>query len=94
MAASLRLAKVRRIAQTGRVYLDFSDGVQIEFPSPAEARAWASDIDLDDEATRTLLRRLLVRWWMHRDPASATAATVEGKTITLDLSLATPLVVS
>lgn len=94
MPASLRLIQVRRVASTGRVYLRFSDDLILEFATSQEAREWARDIDLDDPSVRDLLRKFLVRWWMVRDPTSATPATVEGKTITFDLSSATPLTVA
>lgn len=93
MAASVTLNKIRRVAATGRVYLQFGDGAELEFGSAAEVRAWAASIDASEAVVLEALRKMLVRWWVHRDPTSATPATAEGKTISLDLSQAVPLTV-
>lgn len=91
MAISVQLTNVRKVAATGRIYLQWSDGVELEFQSLQEIKDWAQEADATAEQARGALRKLLARWYFIRDPAGATPATVNGKTITLDLAAATNL---
>ena len=88
MPLSLTCSKVSQDAD-GRVYVAFTDGVVLEFPSKTDALGWAkvTDVGVDSEA-QLLLRRLLLAWWIKGDPTGATPATVVGKTITANLTLA------
>jgi len=88
MPLSLTCSKVSQDAG-GRIYVAFNDGVVLEFPSKPDALAWAKvgDVGIDSEA-QMLLRRLLMAWWVKGDPTGATPATVVGKTITANLTLA------
>lgn len=94
MAISVKVNKVRRIAATGRIYVQWADGVESEFESFQQAKDWAQSVDLSEEQALSLLRKLAVRYYLLRDPTGATPALIEGKTMTLDLSSNTPLVVS
>lgn len=82
---SITLRQIRRVAATGKVYLIFSDKEVREFDSAAQVREWALRTD-DPNEIRELLKRLLLRWWLHRDPTGANQALVEGKEIVIDLS--------
>lgn len=82
---SVTLRQVRRAAATGRIYLRFTDKVDLEFNSDAEAKAWVGDADADQSQVRDFLRRLIVAWWLRQNPAGNNPALVEGKTITLRL---------
>lgn len=94
MAASVTVSKVRRVASTGRIYIQFADGPIQEFQNLAEVAAWAAEADANDPRVMDWLRRAAIRYFLHRDPTGASAAVLEGKTFTLDLSATPPLGVS
>ena len=93
MALSVRVTGVRKVAATGHVYIEWADGPESEFDSLAAAIAWAQDMDLDSGQARDLLRKMAIRYYLVRDPAATNPTVIVGKTMTLDLSSATPLVV-
>lgn len=94
MAISVKVNKVRRVVSTGRIYVQWADGVESEFDNFQGVKDWAQDADLNAEQALNLLRKLAVRYYLLRDPTGATPTLIEGKTMTLDLSSNTPLVVS
>lgn len=83
---SVKIIRVRRVAETGRVYIQFADKTGLEFGSRAEMLDWARDVDGPEIAL--LLKRLLVRWWLHRNPTGDDPSLVEQKTMECDLSAA------
>jgi hypothetical protein len=94
MAISVTVTKVRRVVATGKIYVAFADGPILEFNSFAAVKEWAGELDLDPDEVRTLLRKLAAQYYLARDPTGANPAAIEGKTMTLDLSSNTPLVVT
>lgn len=89
----ITLTKVRKVAGSPRVYLHFSDEVILSFESAAAVKEWARSIDFDDEQAKLLLKQILVRWWLHRNPDGDNPNSIEGKRITISLDTAAPLVV-
>ena len=57
----------------------------MEFASRDEMTEWARAFDFNDDLVDDLMRRLFVRWWLHRNIGMDNPALVEGKTIILDL---------
>lgn len=94
MAAAVTLTKVRRIPATGRIYMAFADGAILEFPDFQTIVDWANEADAPVPAVLDWLRRAGVRYYLARDPTAANPSIIEGKTLTLDLTLSTPLVVT
>lgn len=92
MALSVRVTQVRRVVATGKIYIAFADGPILEFSSLAEVKDWAKDIDTDE--AREKLRQMIIRYYLIRDPNGTTPNAIDGKTMTLDLASATPLVVT
>jgi len=94
MPLSLTCSKVSQDGQ-GRISVAFSDGIVLEFPSKPDALAWAKNAEVvSDGEAALLLRRLLMAWWLKADPTGATPATVVGKTVTVNLTLANLVTVS
>lgn len=93
MPVSVTIDKVRRVVSTGRIYVHFSDGPILEFANLQAVKDWAQDTDLDGDQARNLMRKLMARYYLLRDPTGATPSLIEGKTMTLDLSQAAPLTV-
>lgn len=91
MAIAVQLTNVRKVAATGRIYLQWSDGVELEFQNLQEIKDWAQEADFSSEQAKGALRKLLARWYFIRDPNGTTPSTVNGKTITLDLGAASNL---
>lgn len=87
MALSITCSKISQDG-AGGIHVAFGDGVEVSFPSKAEAIAWAQGADLTSAEAAMVLRRLLMSWWLKGDPTGATPATVVGKTITANLTLA------
>lgn len=88
MAATLRLNRVRRDPGTGRIYLRLTNKREYEFNDLEHLRRFAQEIEQEE-----LILRLFVLWWLTRDSSGQTAANVEGKAFTLDLSLANAVAV-
>lgn len=81
---SVTMKQVRRI--NGRVYLEFTDGMGLEFNNDAEVLAWVRDSEGEVSPVKDLLRRLLMAWWLKQNPTGNNPALVEGKTIRLNLT--------
>jgi hypothetical protein len=94
MALSVTVTKVRRVVATGRIYVHFADGPILDFANFQEVKDWAKDIDIDAGQARDLLRKMAAQYYLARDPTGANPSIIEGKTMTLDLTSNTPLVVS
>lgn len=74
---TLSIVSVRQVS--GRAYIRWSDGVEQEFTSIAQAKAFAHDnIDWRDVARRMALAR-----YLRVDPTGATPSLIEGHSITL-----------
>lgn len=94
MALSVSITDIKKVAATGRIYITFSDGVQLEFPSLAAIIEWAKDADTAAQpAVAQWLKRAGIQYYLYRDPSVTNPAVVLGKTITLDLSVANPITV-
>jgi hypothetical protein len=87
MALSITCSKISQDG-AGRIHVAFSDGVEMEFPSKAEAIRWGQGDDVSGPEAALLLRQLLMSWWLKGDPTGATPSLVVGKTITANLTLA------
>ena len=75
------------IGKSGRVYVTFEDGAQLEFGSLADVQAAARDIDSDVQLTRMLL----IAWWLARSPGGSNESLIKGKTLTFELSGPSPI---
>lgn len=93
MALAITCSKISQDAN-GRIHVAFSDGVELEFPSKAEAIAWAQGADVTGAEAAARLRQLLMSWWLKADPTGSTPATVVGKTITANLTIANVVTVA
>lgn len=83
---TLRIDGIQRLPD-GRIVV--ATGKQeIEFANVAALRAY-----VDDAETRELALKLVLGYWLRRNPAGTNVALLVGKTITLDLSAATPVTV-
>ena len=76
----------------GKVYVNWSDLVQNEFASVAQAHEYigspiAADIGTDD-GIRELLRRIAIAKFLRVSPDGSNTAVMEGKTLTFDLDVA------
>ena len=75
-------------SDVGRYYATFTDGTQLEVAERAEMLNLARA----DDTSPDFARRLMLAWWLVRDPTAAAAATlVVGKTMTFDLGQTNPI---
>lgn len=87
--ASYSLTVVDVFAQSGRVYVRFSDKTVVEFRSLADAKEYATrGVDKD------LLRRLVLNRYFEVDPNGSNPSLIEGRTITATNESNTMVVVS
>lgn len=84
MAVTVTCTKIRRT--NGKIYIQFGK-IEREFESPAHVKAWIGD-SLDKEA----LQAMLIAKWLDVDPTGSNPTLVEGRTITVDLTLASNIV--
>ena len=96
MAVSVTCASVTFVPETGRLYMTFATGSQIEAgPGPNKTRAEAAAIMLTERAadleTSDVASKFLVAWWLSRSPDGTNENLVEGKTLTMDISGPNPI---
>ena len=90
MAVSVTLTKIiKEPAPSTRCLINFSDGTQLEFNSLTDAKAFVSDIETMDNA-----RLLIVGRWLAQHPDGGGTASIEGRTLTIDMSSVIPVSVS
>lgn len=90
MATALTCTSVVR--RSGRAYVRWSDKVEQEFDSVAQAKDWLRSVRDDGGDFKDVLRALLIAKWFEANPSGDNPALLEGRTITLDLSLAANIV--
>jgi len=88
MALTLTCEKIVKDAESGRVYVRWNDGIELEFSSVAKAREWIED--LHDQNVRHLARKILLSSWLTRDPTD-NPANVVGRSIVIDLTAVQPV---
>lgn len=94
MAISVQITRVRKVPETGRIYITFADGAELEFSSAQAIVEWAKDADTAAQpGVREWLRRAGIQFYLYRDPNMTNPGVVVGKTMTLDLSVANPITV-
>lgn len=71
---TLTVEKVRRI--NGKVYILFSDGIEIEIAGLNEAKAYVGDLN------KEILRKLALSRYLQVDPNGTNPALIEGRSIT------------
>lgn len=89
MAVALTCRSVVR--RGGKYYVRWSDKTELEFTALADVRAYIRDAR-DDGTGEDTLRVLLLARWLEQNPAGDNPALLAGRTITLDLTLATNIV--
>jgi hypothetical protein len=87
MAQTLGVRQIRRSG--GRIVVLFTDKIAIDFNSVAELKNYAQSVEED----QTLLRKLLILYWLKRNDGSD-PTQIEGKHVTFDLLAPTLLSVS
>lgn len=73
-----------------RVYVNFSDGTQLEYESKDALDEAIADLDNDVAYTQ----QMALKWMSERDPTLTSIAPIAGKGFTYDLSDADPVKVS
>lgn len=91
MAVTISIQSVRQVISTGRYYVDFSDGTQMEFETIGQMQEQGVEIDSDDEGGRLLARKLLLRRWLAEAPDPDSPGFPTHPTVELDLQAAAPL---
>lgn len=75
-------AKITSIVYANdRYYVRYADGTEYEFGSVEDMYWYASEVQTTDNA-----QRLLLAWWLARNPTASNTNLVVGKTLTFDLS--------
>lgn len=69
----------------GTIFINLSDGSQLEFGSLDQLRNIVAAID-DPIEGRFLATMMGVAWWIARDPDASNSNLISGKTVTLNLS--------
>lgn len=87
MATSVTLTSVQKDAQTGKVYINFAGGFQIEFNSITDVAAWAQGIDKDVDVTR----QMCVAYALARSSDLSNINSVANKVFSFDLSAPQPI---
>lgn len=85
MAVSVTCTKVHR--DNGKTYVRFSDKVELEFTSLADVQNYIRSVTSKDQLRALLLAKLL-----EVSPDGSNASLIEGRTVTVDLSLASNIV--
>lgn len=75
----------------GRYLINLTDGSQLEFDSLESLQATATQIDAPDQTGMAQL--LLLAYWLARDPDAESPSIIAGKTLTFDMSNASPVIV-
>lgn len=81
MAVSVTLEEIL-LPPSGIVYVNFSDGTQLEYANRAALETAVADVGDTD-----WLRLALIKHWLLQNPALDNPAKVTGKTMQLDLSV-------
>lgn len=76
-SVAVTVSTVRRI--NGIVYVRWSDGVENQFDSLADAKTFIQDGD----AFRDIARRMLIARYLRVDPTGNNPGLIEGRTMTL-----------
>lgn len=85
MAVSARITGIN-IQANGVIILSFDNGQSQEFNDMALLQLYGNEVD---DATKTdLAQRLMVRWWLERDPNLQNINLALGHTLTFDMSSA------
>lgn len=78
--ASLTLTVEKVTRQSGRVYIDFSNGTQLEFSSLQNAKDYVRD--LTDRLPEVLMQMAIARY-LFVDPDGENPSLIEGRSITI-----------
>lgn len=89
MAVSLTCTNIVR--RNGVIYVRFSDNTELEFDSVAAIRSYVRSHRDVEQIKDMVLRPILLAKMLEAAADGSNAAAIEGKTITLDLSLPTNL---
>jgi hypothetical protein len=88
MAVSATIVGVtKEAAPSTRCRVQFADGNELEFASPAEMQAYRSDLDSDP----AMAQAMALRHWIARDPDASNPSIAIGKTLTFNLSSPNPI---
>lgn len=77
---------------SGRLYVRWNDGTELEFRNVQEARDYVRDAYEDAAAVREMLKRMGIAKMITAVNGGAQPSAFAGKSITLDLSLAANIV--
>lgn len=67
---------------SGKIYINFSDGSQLEANSLDELKNSCLSLDLDPD----LAKRIAVGYWLSQDTTASNTSLVEGKTLNISYS--------
>jgi hypothetical protein len=78
--ASVTLTVTKVLKQGGKVYVRWSDGIEQEFASLADAQAVRNDLAAQ---ASSLARRFAVARYLQLDPTGTNPALIEGHSVTV-----------
>lgn len=85
MALSVKCTGVN-FKGNGGIDLSFNEADTTEFPNLEILQMWAAQVD--DPANTDLVRRMIVRWWLERDPNAENVDLILGRRLTFDMGTA------
>lgn len=88
--ASLTLTVVNVIKQNGKLFVEWSDGIQQEFSSLSDAQSRRDSLSQDIE----VLRKMALARYLRIDPTANNPSVIEGHSITYDDTLNTMVTVT
>jgi len=90
MAVSVTLTTIiKEPAPSTRCLINFSNGTQLEFGSLAEVKEFVRDIETTENA-----QKLIVGRWLAQHPDGDGTASIQGRTLTINMSAVNPVSVS